>query len=140
MRNLGKQFGAGIILSLMGTASLWSAQTSAPKASSQPQNQTSAVEPDHSRAYYHYMLARRFKELAGIYNRSDYVEKAISEYKLAMEADPDSLFLRVELADLYWRISRVGDAIREAEAVLKVNPNQVDAHRLLGHIYLRNLR
>lgn len=139
MRTLGKEFGAGIILSLMGTAGLWSAQTSAPKASFQPQNQSSAAEPDHSRAYYHYMLARRFKELAGIYNRSDYVEKALSEYKLAMEADPDSLFLRVELADLYWRISRIGDAIREAEAVLKINPNQEDAHRLLGHIYLRNL-
>jgi len=139
MRTLGKQFGAGIILSLMGTSGLWSAQTSAPKASSQPQNQPSTAEPDHSQAYYHYMLARRFKELAGIYNRSDYVEKAISEYKLAMEADPDSLFLRVELADLYWRISRIGDAVREAEAVLKINPNQVDAHRLLGHIYLRNL-
>ena len=139
MRTLGKQFGAGIILSLMGTSGLWSAQTSAPKASSQPQNQPSTAEPDHSQAYYHYMLARRFKELAGIYNRSDYVEKAISEYKLAMEADPDSLFLRVELADLYWRISRIGDAVREAEAVLKINPNQEDAHRLLGHIYLRNL-
>jgi tetratricopeptide (TPR) repeat protein len=139
MPTLGKKFGAGIILSLMGTAGLWSAQTSAPNASSQPQNQPSAAEPDHSRAYYHYMLARRFKELAGIYNRSDYVEKAISEYKLAMEADPDSLFLRVELADLYWRISRIGDAVREAEAVLKINPNQEDAHRLLGHIYLRNL-
>jgi tetratricopeptide (TPR) repeat protein len=139
MPTLGKKFGAGIILSFMGTAGLWSAQTSAPNASSQPQNQPSAAEPDHSRAYYHYMLARRFKELAGIYNRSDYVEKAISEYKLAMEADPDSLFLRVELADLYWRISRIGDAVREAEAVLKINPNQEDAHRLLGHIYLRNL-
>lgn len=139
MRTLGKIFGAGIILSLMGTAGLWSAQASAPKTSSQPQNPPSAAEPDHSQAYYHYMLARRFKELAGIYNRSDYVEKAISEYKLAMEADPDSLFLRVELADLYWRISRIGDAVREAEAVLKINPNQEDAHRLLGHIYLRNL-
>ncbi|HEV2234276.1 MAG TPA: tetratricopeptide repeat protein [Terriglobia bacterium] len=139
MRTLGKKFGTGIILSLMGTAGLWSAQTSAPKGSAQPQNQPSTAEPDHSQAYYHYMLARRFKELAGIYNRSDYVEKAISEYKLAMEADPDSLFLRVELADLYWRISRIGDAVREAEAVLKINPNQVDAHRLLGHIYLRNL-
>ena len=139
MRTLGKKFRAGIILSLMGTASLWSAQTSASKGSAQPQSQPSTAEPDHSQAYYHYMLARRFKELAGIYNRSDYVEKAISEYKLAMEADPDSLFLRVELADLYWRISRIGDAVREAEAVLKINPNQEDAHRLLGHIYLRNL-
>jgi tetratricopeptide (TPR) repeat protein len=134
-----KKFGAGFILFLLGASCIGSAQDSSSKSSSPSASQASSAEPDHARAYYHYMLARRYKELAGIYNRSDYVEKAISEYKQAMEADPDSLFLRVELADLYWRVSRVGDAIREAEAVLKINPDQVDAHRLLGHIYLRNL-
>jgi tetratricopeptide (TPR) repeat protein len=85
------------------------------------------------------MLARRYQELANIYNRSDFVERAISEYKQAMQADPGSLFLRVNLAELYWRVSRVGDAVREAEAVLKVNPDQEDAHRLLANLYLRNL-
>ncbi len=139
MRTSSRKFGAGIILFLIGTVGLWSAQNNAPSNPSQSQNQASTAEPDHGRAYYHYMLARRFKELAGIYNRTDYVDKAISEYKQAMDADPGSLFLRVELADLYWRISRIGDAVREAEAVLKINPDQQDAHRLLGHIYLRNL-
>jgi len=81
------------------------------------------------------MLARRYKELAGVYNRSDYVERAVSEYKQAIEADPESLFLRVELAELYWRVSRVGDAVREAEAVLKTDPDYPDAHRLLARIY-----
>src|SRR5437763_5174682 len=101
--------------------------------------QAQAPVPDHARAYYHYMLARRYKELAGIQNRGDLVERAVSEYKQAMEADPDSLFLRVELAELYSRISRVADAIREAEAVLKINPNEVDAHRLLAEIFFRSL-
>ena len=140
MRKLINQYGAGIILFLIGTACLASAPSSAQTCrghSSEPGDERQ--RPDTGRAYYHYMLARRFKELAGIYNRNDYVDKAISEYKLAMEADPDSLFLRVELADLYGRIGRISDAIREAEAVLKINPKQEDAHRLLGHIYLRNL-
>jgi tetratricopeptide (TPR) repeat protein len=139
MSTLSKRITAGIILFLVGVTGAWSAQDTPPKTSPQTSSQNTSAEPDHGRAYYHYMLARRFKELAGIYNRSDYVDRAISEYKQAMEADPDSLFLRVELADLYWRISRIADAVREAEAVLKINPNQEDAHRLLGHIYLRNL-
>src|SRR5690349_24240542 len=138
MPTLFKKFGAGVVLFILG-ACVGNAQNHPQKASSPSVDQSANAEPDHGRAYYHYMLARRYKELAGIYNRSDYVEKAISEYKQAMEADPDSLFLRVELADLYWRVSRIGDAVREAEAVLKINPNQEDAHRLLGHIYLRNL-
>jgi tetratricopeptide (TPR) repeat protein len=128
----------GIGLFLFGAANLLGGQNAAPKAP-EPSQQASAATPDHAQAYYHYMLARRYRELAGIYNRSDFVEKAISEYKAAMAADPGSLFLRTELAELYWRIGRVDDAVNLAEAVLKINPNDADAHRLLGHIYLRNL-
>ena len=47
------------------------------------------------------MLARRYKEMAGVYNRPELLDRAVSEYKLAIAADPDSLFLRVELAELY---------------------------------------
>lgn len=146
MQTISKKIVAGIILVLFGAACWASAQNTSPGAQENPPNPTpegaqatAPAGPDHAAAYYHYMLARRYKELAGIYNRGDYVERAISEYKLAMQADPDSLFLRVELADLYWRISRVGDAVKETEEVLKINPNQVDAHRLLGRIYLRSL-
>ncbi len=135
---LGTMFGAGISLFLFGATGLLGAQTP-PAASGQTPERASASAPDHARAYFHYMLARRYKELAGVYNRTDFVDRAISEYKQAMEADPDSLFLRVELAELYWRVGRVGDAVRDAEAVLKINPDQVDAHRLLAQIYLRNL-
>jgi tetratricopeptide (TPR) repeat protein len=130
--------GVSLILLLTGAASFVAAQDSAPKAPAES-TQASSQPPDHAQAYYHYMLARRFRELAGIYNRSDYVDRAITEYKAAMAADPGSLFLRTELADLYWRINRVDDAINEAQGVLKINPNDADAHRLLGHIYLRNL-
>lgn len=141
MTNMGKKLEAGISLIfffLAGTAGFGAAQSAAPKPPASD-SQAASPAPDHSQAYYHYMLARRFRELAGIYNRGDYVERAITEYKAAMAADPGSLFLRTELADLYWRINRVGDAISEAEAVLKINPDDADAHRLLGHIYLRNL-
>ena len=145
-----KKMGARLsLVVLFGTAGLLYAQNqplnSASPDSTKAPEQTPAAEqaqapgPDHARAYYHYMLARRYKELAGIQNRGDLVERAISEYKQAMEADPDSLFLRVELAELYSRITRVGDAIREAEAVLKINPNEVDAHRLLAEIFFRSL-
>lgn len=138
MQKLGYNLLTGIIILSVGAPGLVGAQASTKKGSA-PQSQSAAPEPDHTTAYYHYMLARRYKELAAIRNRPDFVDKAISEYKLAMEADPGSLFLRIELADLYWRIGRTDDAVHESEAVLKVNPNQADAHRLLGHIYLHNL-
>jgi tetratricopeptide (TPR) repeat protein len=94
---------------------------------------------DHSKAYYHFMLARRYKELAGMYNRGDYIDRAIGEYKQAMAADPDSLFLHVELAELYAQVGRGDDSVHEAEAVLKIDPDYPDAHRLLADIYLHLL-
>ena len=150
MENRMRWVAAGILV-CFGTAGAWAA--GAPSAAGAPQGQTAPAAgalttpqsgvnpeaPDHARAYYHYMLARRFKELAALYNRGDYIDKAVSEYKQAMEADPDSLFLRTELAELYWRIGRATEAIQEAEGVLKANPNDADAHRLLGRIYVRNL-
>jgi predicted Zn-dependent protease len=98
-----------------------------------------ATAPDHAKSYYHFMLARRYKELAGIYNRSDYVDRAVSEYKQAIAADPDSLFLRVELAELYSVSGHTAEGIAEAEAVLKVDPDYPDAHRMLSRIYYHML-
>ena len=141
MRTLGTRIVAGISLFLFGVAGGLCAQSSAPTAppGGTEQAASAAAVPDHARSYYHYMLARRYRELAGINNRGDFVERAIAEYKKAMEADPESLFLRVELAELYWRMGRIADAVRDAEAVLKINPDQVDAHRLLANLYWRNL-
>ncbi len=134
-----KIWAVGISLLLLGSTSLGAAQAPAENTRKPSAVQAQAAAPDLSTAYYHYMLAERYKELAGIYNRGDYVERAIAEYKKAIAADPSSLFLRVQLAELYWRVTRVSDAINEANAILKTNPNYVEAHRLLAHIYLGTL-
>jgi tetratricopeptide (TPR) repeat protein len=126
-------------LGFLASCGLLLAQGAASTVPDKAAEQASAAAPDQARAYYHYMLARRYRELAGINNRGDFVERAIAEYKKAMEADPESLFLRVELAELYWRMGRIADAVRDAEAVLKIDPDQIDAQRLLANLYWRNL-
>jgi len=135
MHKLGKRLGVGVVVILMGATALFALQDSGATGAGKSSGETVAPAVDHAQAYYHFMLARRYKELAGVYNRADYVDRAISEYKLAIAADPESLFLRVELAELYWRVARVGEAIHEAEDVLKSDPNYPDAHRLLARIY-----
>lgn len=108
-----------------------------------PQNsdnsKPAANAPDHAKSYYHFMLARRYKEMAGVYNRPDYVDRAVAEYKQAIAADPDSLFLRIELAELYSMAGHTEEGIQEAEAVLKKDPDYPDAHRLLARIYYHAL-
>ncbi len=129
---------AGVGLVLFAAVAVSGAQSPAQKKAGSDANQA-AVSPDHAGAYYHYMLAQRYKDLAGIYNRSDYVERAITEYQKAIADDPGSLFLRVQLAELYWRASRIQDAVKEVQAVLKENPDDVQAHRLLARVYLSSL-
>jgi tetratricopeptide (TPR) repeat protein len=135
MHKLGKRLGVGVGVFLAGTMALFAGQDSSPSGAAKPSGEAGPAVVDHAQAYYHFMLARRYKELAGVYNRTDYIDKAVSEYKQAIKADPESLFLRIELAELYWRVSRVGDAIHEAEDVLKTDPNYPDAHQLLARIY-----
>ena len=95
--------------------------------------------PDHASSYYHYALAHMYEDLATTYGRPDYATQAIEEYKLALDNDPDSRFLKNGLATLYYKTGRIRDAILAAQEQVKLDPNNVDAHILLGRIYLRSL-
>ncbi|MCU1308373.1 MAG: Tetratricopeptide repeat protein [Acidobacteriaceae bacterium] len=94
---------------------------------------------DRAAAYYHYALAHSYEELVALYGRSEYANKAIEEYKLAIENDPDSEFLNSGLAELYAKTSRIRDAVMEAQSIIQRDPKNVDARKLLGRIYLRSL-
>jgi len=87
-------------------------------------------------AYYHYSLGHLYAEMAASYgNRSDYLNKAIDNFRLAMKEDPEADFLVEDIAELYLAAGRVKDAVEEAQSALKANPNQINAHRVLAHIY-----
>jgi tetratricopeptide (TPR) repeat protein len=114
----------------------------APSDSSAPkpaQPEAAQKKPDKASAYYHFTMAHTYEEEMAAYGRSDLVSKAIEEYRLALEADPSSEYLSSGLAELYARTGRIRDAVAEAQDILKRDPNNLEAHRLLGHIYLRSL-
>jgi tetratricopeptide (TPR) repeat protein len=106
----------------------------------EPGSQSSAeTEPDRSGAYYHYGLAHLYEEMAVNAGRQEYATQAVEEYKLALDADPNSALLQDGLADLYFRIGRIKDAVNAAQDQVKKNPDDVAAHTLLGQVYLRTL-
>jgi tetratricopeptide (TPR) repeat protein len=84
-------------------------------------------------------MAHMYEEEMAAYGRSDLVSKAIDEYRQAISADPTSEYLSSGLAELYSRTGRIRDAVSEAQDILKRDPQNLEAHRLLGHIYLRSL-
>jgi tetratricopeptide (TPR) repeat protein len=98
-----------------------------------------STEPNRAQAYYHLALAAVYQDDATSDGRTDEVNKAIEEYKLALNADPNSAQLADDLAGLYFVVGRVHDAEVTARALLKNSPDDIDAHKLLGRIYLRQL-
>jgi tetratricopeptide (TPR) repeat protein len=99
----------------------------------------SSKAPDKAAAYYHFAMAHIYEEMVSMYGRADYANKAIDEYRLAIENDPTSDYLNAGLAELYARTGRIKDAVLEAQDILKRDGNNLEAHRLLGRIYLRSL-
>jgi tetratricopeptide (TPR) repeat protein len=100
---------------------------------------TAATPADRAVAYYHLALASTYEAEAMESERPEYITRAIDEYKTALNADPNSPLLNDGLADLYLRTGRTHDAEITARALLKNSPNDVEAHKLLGKIYLRRL-
>jgi tetratricopeptide (TPR) repeat protein len=94
---------------------------------------------DRAAAYYHYTVAHMYEDQFAVYNRSDLATKAIEEYRLAIDADPTSEYLTSGLAELYAKTGRIRDAVLEAQDILKKDPTNLEAHKLLGRIYLRSL-
>jgi len=91
-------------------------------------------------AYFHSAMADLYEEDAVNTGRPEYIQHAIDEYKYAINADPGSAQLQDGLAELYFRMpGHVRDAETTAKENIKTHPDDVDAHKLLGRIYLRQL-
>jgi tetratricopeptide (TPR) repeat protein len=99
----------------------------------------STATPDRASSYYHYGLARLYEDMAVNAGRSDYATQAVEQYKLALDADPNSRLLQDGLADLYFKIGRIREAVTAAQDQVTKHPEDVDAHTLLGKVYLRSL-
>ena len=106
-------------------------------AGAQPAAKTKV--PDRAAAYYHFALAHMYEEQVATYGRSEMANKAIEEYRAAIDADPTSAYLTSGLAELYAKTGRIRDAVVEAQDIIKRDPNNLEARRLLGRIYLRSL-
>lgn len=104
-----------------------------PPATSQPSSPKAS-------AYYHFSLGHMYEEMAAAYNnRTDYVNKAIENFRLAMKEDPSTSFLVEDIADLYRASGRIREAVEEAQDALKTNPDDLNARRVLGRIYTQQI-
>jgi len=111
------------------------AATRAPASANDAAGQPSS----RSVAYYHLALANIYENEALENGNTDAARLAVDEYKYALNADPNSPQLNDGLADLYFRTGHLHEAEITARGLLKNAPDDIDAHKLLGRIYLRQL-
>lgn len=116
-----------LLLILLALAGSLCAQSAAPEAR-QAENRAAA--------YYNFAMGHMYAELAANENfRGEYVAQAIAHYKAALQADPGAGAASEELTDLYIQSGKLAEAVTEAEELLKRNPENVEARRMLGRIY-----
>ena len=100
--------------------------TQASKLSEQVQN----VPPEELTAIY--------KALGHAFFRRDRVDEAIQAWKKISELDPDDIFARIELSELFREQELYGQAIAQHEAIIQLKKN--DAYRVcLSHREIGNI-
>lgn len=114
------------------------ASQNAPAPGSTPAAPQSDVDRK-SEAYYQFTMGRIFEDQYEFTGNAEDAGRAITAYKRAFELDPHSAVIGERLAEAYARAGRIPEAIAEAEGVLKEDPKNLSARRILGRIYVRSL-
>lgn len=98
-----------------------------------------AKTPSRADAYYNFTMGHIYEQQYETTSKPEYATQAIDAYKKAYALDPKSPVIGERLAEMYWKAQRTHEAVNEAQALLKRDPNDVQSRRLLGRIYLRSL-
>jgi len=90
-------------------------------------------------AYYYFMMGHLAEQQYEASGKSELATKAIDSYKKALDLAPNSTVIMERLAETRAKAQQLREAVEEARTVLKLDPDNVDAHRLLARIYVRTL-
>jgi tetratricopeptide (TPR) repeat protein len=84
-------------------------------------------------------MGHYYEELFEDSGRSEHANLAIESYRKAYTLDPRSAVIGERLAEMYYKAQRIRDAVLELQEIIKREPENVSARRLLGRIYVRTL-
>jgi tetratricopeptide (TPR) repeat protein len=107
---------------------IFSLALSAGRTWAQSESAPTSVASMRPEAYYEFL---RGSHLEG----RGQVNEAISAFERAASLDPHAADIPAELAALYARQGNLAGARQSADAALKIDPDNVDAHRVLGGIF-----
>ena len=103
------------------------------------QTAPAAQSDPKAEAYYRFAMGRLYAEMGQADNSRAEINKAISNYEEALKIEPNEDVIFEELSDLYIAVGRLQDAIDKAQEILKQNPNNLGARRMLAHVYMQSI-
>ena len=115
--------------------------SSSPSPNDSASTVTTSLLPDTSKraqAYTQFMLGHLAEQQYNETGQQSYADQAISDYQKALTYDSDAAITE-RLAEVYAAMQHTDDALREANAALAQDPNNLAAHRLLARIYVHKL-
>jgi len=132
------------ILSTAVVAIFLSAQTAPAQSPTQAATRApNAAKPvsdsSHADAYYYFTMGHLQEQQYEMNSSADEAAASIESYKKALALEPDSAVILERLAEIYAKSQHIRDAVVQAQEALKIDPENVDAHRLLARIYVRTL-
>jgi tetratricopeptide (TPR) repeat protein len=132
--------GASVCQTSNPTGSQSAAQIPGQNQPSTPASSPEVVKaPSRADAYYNFTMGHIYEQQYETTSKPEYATQAIEAYKKAYALDPKSPVIGERLAEMYWKAQRTHEAVTEAQALLKRDPNDLQSRRLLGRIYLRSL-
>ena len=116
---------------------VWGQNQQPPAAASPAQTGVSAAQ--RAEAYYNLTMGHLYQQNFEAAGRAEDATKAIDFFKRAYALDPLSPEIGEDLAEMYFLSHRTRDAVTQAEAIIRRNPDDLSARRLLARIYIRSL-
>jgi tetratricopeptide (TPR) repeat protein len=86
------------------------------------------VAPDRAASYYHFLLSKLAED-------KNNLPEAISEMETALNYNPDSPSIHMDLAVLFEKSGNASEAIDHAQEAARLDPKNPDPHWLLANIY-----
>src|ERR1700689_3182837 len=105
-----------------------------------PSKQSDAAStPAHSDSYYYFAVGHLDEQRYETTRRPELAAQTIEAYKKALDLAPGSTVIMERLAEIYAKSQRIREAEIQAQNVLKLDPDDVNAHRLLAQLYVHAL-
>jgi tetratricopeptide (TPR) repeat protein len=124
---------------LVGVA--WAAPAAQQGASASPAAQAASSGSGDLRAeaYFNFMMGSLYEGEYRSSSQKEAADRAVEHYKKAYALDPSSAVIGEQLAEMYFISQQLREAVIEAQTVLRRDPANLSARRLLARIYIRSL-